>query len=201
MKASRALVNNKKEYSVILVFNMKVSNEMEQSAKKDSVKIFTGEIVYNIVDNYKKYNKQVKEINKETNKDTAIFPCVLQMLGKKCVFNRKNPFVFGVSINAGKLKLGTPLIVPDSKVVLGKVTSIEKEHKKLDIAEVGSEVCIKVETDDSTVTMDRQFSNESQLMSNISRESIDCLKEHYKDEMSRDDWMLVIEMKKILSIN
>ena len=34
MRASRALVNNKKEYSVILVFNMKVSNDMEQSAKK-----------------------------------------------------------------------------------------------------------------------------------------------------------------------
>jgi len=201
MRASRALINDKREYSVILVFNMKISSEMEQTAKKDGVHLITGEIVYNIVDSFKKYYKDIKEVKKESNKDTAIFPCVLQMMGKKFVFNRKNPFVFGVTVNAGKLKLGTPLIVPDTKIVLGKVTSIEKEHKKIDIAEVGSEVCIKVDTDDSSVTMDRHFSNDSQLMSNINRESIDCLKEHYKDEMSRNDWMLVIEMKKVLEIN
>lgn len=201
MRASRALINDKREYSVILVFNMKISSEMEQIAKKDGVHLITGEIVYNIVDSFKKYYKDIKEVKKESNKDTAIFPCVLQMMGKKFVFNRKNPFVFGVTVNAGKLKLGTPLIVPDTKIVLGKVTSIEKEHKKIDIAEVGSEVCIKVDTDDSSVTIDRHFSNDSQLMSNINRESIDCLKEHYKDEMSRDDWMLVIEMKKVLEIN
>ena len=201
MRASRALINDKREYSVILVFNMKISSEMEQTAKKDGVHLITGEIVYNIVDSFKKYYKDIKEVKKESNKDTAIFPCVLQMMGKKFVFNRKNPFVFGVTVNAGKLKLGTPLIVPDTKIVLGKVTSIEKEHKKIDIAEVGSEVCIKVDTDDPSVTMDRHFSNDSQLMSNINRESIDCLKEHYKDEMSRNDWMLVIEMKKVLEIN
>ena len=201
MKASRALVNNKKEYSVILAFNMKVSSEMELIAKTDGVNIIKGEIVYNIVDKFKKFNQDIKESNKESNKGTAIFPCVLQMLGKKFVFNRKNPFVFGVSVNAGKLRLGTPIIVPDSKVVLGIVTSIEKEHKKIDTAEAGSEVCIKVESSDNSFTMDRQFSNESKLMSNINRESINCLKEHYKDEMSRDDWMLVIEMKKVLNIH
>jgi len=201
MRASRALINDKREYSVILVFNMKISSEMEQTAKKDGVHLITGEIVYNIVDSFKKYYKDIKEVKKESNKDTAIFPCVLQMMGKKFVFNRKNPFVFGVTVNAGKLKLGTPLIVPDTKIVLGKVTSIEKEHKKIDIAEVGSEVCIKVDTDDPSVTMDRHFSNDSQLMSNINRESIDCLKEHYKDEMSRNDWMLVREVKKVLEIN
>lgn len=200
MKASRALVTDKKEYSVILVFNMKVSNDMEQIAKKEGVRIFTGEIVYNIVDAYKKYLEEIKEVKKESNKDTAIFPCVLQMLGKKFVFNKKNPFVFGVSVNAGKLRLGTPLIVPKTNVVLGRVTSIEKEHKKLDVAELGSEVCIKVETEDTSITMDRHFENDSELYSNISRESIDCLKEHYKDEMKRDDWLLVIEMKKILKI-
>ena len=201
IKAGRALINDKKEYSAILVFNMKVSSEMESIAKKEDVHIITGEIVYNIVDNFKKYYSKIKQVKKESNKNTYIFPCVLQMLGKKFVFNRKNPFVFGVTVTAGTLKLGTPLIVPDSKVVIGKVTSIEKDHKKLDEAEIGSEVCIKVETDDTSVTMDRQFNNDSQLMSNISRESIDCLKEHYKDEMTRDNWMLVIEMKKLLNIN
>ena len=200
MRASRALISDKKEYSVILVFNMKVSTEMEQIAKQEGVNILTGEIVYNIVDNFKKYYDNIRTVKKELNVENVVFPSVLQMLGKKFIFNRKNPFVFGVRVNAGKLRLGTPLIVPDSKVVLGKVTSIEKEHKKIEEAEIGSEVCIKVESSDPSVTLDRHFSNDSQLMSNITRKSIDCLKEHYKDEMTRDDWMLVIEMKKVLDI-
>ena len=34
----------------------------------------------------------------------------------------------------------------------------------------------------------------------ISRESIDALKDYFRDEMSKTDWQLIIEMKKTFEI-
>jgi translation initiation factor 5B len=189
-----------KEYSVILAFNIKVNKDVEKMAHANGIKIITGEIVYNIVDAYKKHLESIRKVKKEQNKDTAVFPCVVEMMGKKFIFNNKNPFVFGVRIIAGKLKLGTPLIVPSKNIVLGRVTSIEREHKKLEVGELGTEVCIKVETEESSITFGRQVTEEETLYSNITRDSIDCLKEFYKSDMKKEDWMLIIDMKKQLNI-
>ena len=36
------------------------------------------------------------------------------------------------------------------------------------------------------------------LVSRISRKSINLLKQHFKDELSKDDWRLVVRLKKVL---
>ncbi|VVU95735.1 Elongation factor Tu GTP binding domain [seawater metagenome] len=199
-KASTNLTTNYPQYAVILAFNIKISKEMELLANKQGLKIIPGEIVYNIVDGYKKFSQTIKNKKKEVQKDQAIFPCVVEILGKKFIFNNKNPFVFGVRIISGNLRIGTPLIVPNKDIVLGRVTSIERDHKKIEIGKMGEEVCIKIETEDNSVTFGRQITDTETLYSNITRESIDCLKEFYRDEMTKDEWYLIIELKKILNI-
>lgn len=39
------------------------------------------------------------------------------------------------------------------------------------------------------------------LVSRISRKSIDTLKAHFKEEMTRTDWQLVIKLKKAFQID
>jgi len=41
---------------------------------------------------------------------------------------------------------------------------------------------------------------EDELISHITRRSIDLLKANYRDELSLDDWRLVAKLKKILNI-
>ena len=50
------------------------------------------------------------------------------------------------------------------------------------------------------MTFGRHFTDEHALYSELSRESIDALKKYFKDEMSNEDWKLVIKMKKVYSI-
>lgn len=38
------------------------------------------------------------------------------------------------------------------------------------------------------------------LLQQLTRESIDCLKNYFKDDMSKDDWKLVIKLKKVFEI-
>ena len=46
----------------------------------------------------------------------------------------------------------------------------------------------------------RHFDLEDQLVSKLSRHSIDMLKEHYRDEMLKDDWNLVRALKETFDI-
>lgn len=39
------------------------------------------------------------------------------------------------------------------------------------------------------------------LVSKISRRSIDLLKVHFKDQLERPDWQLVVKLKKVFGID
>jgi translation initiation factor 5B len=43
----------------------------------------------------------------------------------------------------------------------------------------------------------RQFDEKDMLVSKITRESIDLLKEFHKEDMKKEDWLLVIALKKV----
>lgn len=46
----------------------------------------------------------------------------------------------------------------------------------------------------------RHFDFNDNLVSRITRESIDALKLHFKDEMTKDDWRLVVKLKSVFQI-
>ena len=152
-----------------------------------------------------KHERRVKE-GKE-----AVFPCVLKQVA---VFRKSDPIVLGVDVEAGVLKIGTPLVVYHEKGVhlnviqkaekplkLGTVESIEHNHKKLKEARKNTgSVAISIGGDPS-VSSGRQFEQKDRLVSLISRRSIDCLKEHFKEDVAKEEWQLVIELKKYFGVN
>lgn len=46
----------------------------------------------------------------------------------------------------------------------------------------------------------RHFDFKDQLVSRISRESINAVKEYFRDDLSKEDWKLVLELKKLFEI-
>ena len=64
------------------------------------------------------------------------------------------------------------------------------------------QVCIKIEAipGEAPKMVGRHFEPEDQLVSRISRESIDAVKNYFRDEMTKADWQLMIELKKIFDI-
>jgi translation initiation factor 5B len=69
--------------------------------------------------------------------------------------------------------------------------SIERDHKALPICKKGSpSVAIKIEGANQPM-YGRQLEDKDTLYSQISRASIDCLKEFYRDEVDKDEWALI----------
>jgi translation initiation factor 5B len=47
----------------------------------------------------------------------------------------------------------------------------------------------------------RHFEEQDEIVSRLSRESINALKAHFRDQMTRLDWELVIKLKKTFKID
>lgn len=207
------MLEHKREYATILAFDVKVTKEAGDHAKELGVKIFTADIIYHLFDNFTAYMDEINGSRKNAAKQKAVFPCLLEILPQH-IFNKKDPIVMGVRITEGKLKVNTPLCVArinhskeegaTAKTILniGKVSSIENNGKAVQVAKPGDEVAIKIDQnmEQNYIMYGRQFDHTNEVVSVLSRTSIDLLKQNFKDEMEDEDWRLVIKLKKFLGI-
>lgn len=46
----------------------------------------------------------------------------------------------------------------------------------------------------------RHFDPKDMLVSIITRRSIDCLKEHFREEVAKEEWQLIVDLKKYFNV-
>ena len=188
-----------KENKIIFYFHSKPitgkqEDEYSSLCKDLGLTFLHNMVIYQLIDQYKDTKKKFLEERKKENseKGKAIFPCELQILKDHIYMKGGNDdLLFGIKVRAGRLLKGTPIIT-EKKVKLGKVTSIQKNHKEISEAKLRDEVCIRIKNE-SNISFGRQFASSDKLISELSRDSIDELKLNFRDEMEKSDWKLVIE--------
>ncbi|KAK9800119.1 putative Eukaryotic translation initiation factor 5B [Seiridium cardinale] len=192
------------DYAVMLCFDVKIDKEAQQYADDQGIKIFTADIIYHLFDNFTKHMDAQLEKKKEESKMLAVFPCVLNTVA---VFNKTNPIVVGVDVVDGNLRINTPIAAvrqgPNGKeiVPIGRVTSIERDHKAIPICKKGQpSVAVKIEMGNSQPTYGRHLEETDPLYSMISRKSIDTLKQFYRTDVSNDEWHLIVKLKPLFDI-
>ncbi|KAL8670065.1 MAG: hypothetical protein Q9168_005370 [Polycauliona sp. 1 TL-2023] len=199
------MLEKSKEFAVMLCFDVKVDKEAQAYADEVGVKIFTADIIYHLFDDFTKHMAQLVEQRKEDSKLLAVFPCVLAPVA---VFNKKDPIVVGVDVTEGNLRLLTPIAAVRTNPVtnvkeivsLGRVQSIERDHKQIPICKKGQpSVAVKIEGPNQP-TYGRHLEEKDTLYSMISRQSIDTLKEFYRNDVSNEEWALVKKLKGLFDV-
>jgi len=192
------------DLAVILAFDVPVSKDILDFAAENHVTIFVADIIYHLFDQFKAYQERKKEERKAAAADEAVFPCRLKIL-EQYVFNKADPLVCGVEVVEGTLRRGTPICVPaKGALMLGKVTSIEKEKREVFQARRGEQVAIKVQPGgpaEATKAYGRHYDAKDELVSRVSRNSIDLLKENFRDSVEPEDWKLMVKLKKVFGID
>jgi len=85
--------------------------------------------------------------------------------------------------------------------ILAHRTSIEREHKQIPICKKGQpSVAVKIEMGGHQPMYGRQLEEKDTLYSQISRASINCLKEFYRSDVTNDEWALIIKLKPMFDI-
>eukprot|EP01117_Protostelium_nocturnum_P008324 TRINITY_DN2973_c0_g1_i2.p1 TRINITY_DN2973_c0_g1~~TRINITY_DN2973_c0_g1_i2.p1 ORF type:complete len:914 (-),score=376.02 TRINITY_DN2973_c0_g1_i2:347-3025(-) len=203
--AASVMLDKHKEYAVMLAFNVKLDKEVAEYAEKIGVRIFSAEIIYHLFDQFTAYMEQFNAAQQEAAAPVAVFPCRLKLF-PEYIFNKANPIVIGVEVTDGTLRLGTPLCVPGKDFCfLGRATGIEKDKKALTEAKQSSMVALKIEIPENmpntpSKIYGRHFDHNDEIVSQISRESIDALKVHFKDQVTTEDVRLLAKLKGVFNI-
>ena len=187
-----------KEDLVILCFDNKVVPEAQQFADENGIKIFVDDVIYHLFDKFIDFKKECALERKKAKEKEAIFPCSLKTV---MFINKKDPLILGVSVTEGILKTGTPIYCVEKNIPIGTVESIEREKKPINnVRPNDGDVAIRVKVVDSSLAAGRHFDESATFISHITRASIDALKNYFREDMTTDDWKLVIKLKKILNI-
>ena len=200
------MLESQPEYAQILAFDVKVDKDAQDLADEMGVKIFKADIIYHLFDQFTKYMEEITETRRRDQAPSAVFPCMLKIV-PGCVFNKRNPIVIGVDVVEGQLRIGTPLCVVNAEnqiVPIGKVIGIELNHKAKEVVKKGDPaVAIKIESPvyETPKMIGRHFFEKDMLYSRITRASIDILKSTFRNDLSREEWALVIQLKKILKVD
>lgn len=133
-------------YSVLIVYGNYISDELREYAKENKVCLISDDIIYRLIEKYDILFERVKSLfikrypNILTPVKASIFP--------QHVYTKRNPLVLGVKILFGTLKSGTLICAKkgNNKILLGKLTSIQKDNKELEEGKKNQEVCLKIET-------------------------------------------------------
>jgi translation initiation factor 5B len=198
MGASVMHERKKPEYATILAFDVPVTKEAHAMGEELNVRIFTADIIYHLFDQFTAYMEKVKADKREAASQHVNFPCILQIM-PNCVFNKRDPIVVGVDIVKGVARVGTQICIPSQGYIdIGKIASMELNHKEVKKATAGQSVAMKIEPrtpSESSRLYGRHFDHKDQLVSRMTRESIDMLKESFREELTKDDWRLVVALK------
>ncbi|KAJ8329113.1 eukaryotic translation initiation factor 5B [Batrachochytrium dendrobatidis] len=194
------------EYAQLLAFDVPIDKDAAELATEMGVRIFSADIIYHLFDSFTAYMKQIEEQKRKDAAPMAVFPCVLKMING-AVFNKRSPILIGVDVIEGTLKVGTPLCVVNKEtqavIGLGKVTGIELNHKsKMEIKKGDPAVAVRIEgaAYETPKAYGRHFTEANEIYAQVTRASIDVLKTTFRKDMSRDDWALIIKLKKNLRI-
>ncbi|KAL1543141.1 photosystem II [Salvia divinorum] len=118
--------------------------------------------------------------------------------------DKSDPIVLGVHVVEGIVKIGTPICIRGRGYVeIGRVASIENNHKPADYAKKGQKVAIKIissDPEEQQKMFGRHFEMDDELVSKISRKSLDVLKDNYADELSAEETKLLFKLKKWFKI-
>lgn len=163
----------KTEYKTLLCFDVKLLPLAKSFAQMHDIKIIQAKIIYHLFDGFSEHVKKVKLEKKQKEGHLATFPCVLKIVQP---IRNKKPIILGVDVIEGILREGTPICIPSkNKILLGKVENIQinKESIKTARRKDGS-VAIRINTDN--FCFGRHFTEEDELVSLLTRTSIDKLK-------------------------
>ncbi|KAJ3783601.1 hypothetical protein GGU10DRAFT_428938 [Lentinula aff. detonsa] len=199
------MLEKARELACILCFDVQVDKDAERMAEEMGIRLFKADIIYHLFDKFTAYNQEITEAKRRDAAPQAIWPCRLKIIAAFC---KRDPIILGVDILDGTLRVGTPIAVvkvdPTTQkrevIDLGKVTSLEINHKSMDIvkkSQAGGGVAVKIEhaVYQSAKMFGRHFDDKDELLSHITRQSIDVLKSSFRTDVSNEEWLLIKALK------
>ena len=178
--------------AIIVGFNVFIDEDASELIKDSGtkLKVLTDDVIYKLIENIANWRlEKQKEIEKKRLMELATI-CKLKIL-HQYVFRNTNPAIFGVKIEAGKLKQQTTFIDEKGEKV-GKIKNIQSEKKSVPEANEGMEVAISM----SGINFERAMKDRNSIYSDLGESQFRNFKKN-KDLLSNSEMKILQEIAEI----
>ncbi|WP_370571673.1 translation initiation factor IF-2 [Methanomethylovorans sp.] len=169
------------QYSVLVGFNVKILPDAKEKAQLSNIRLFVNDVIYRLIDDYKDWIEEQKELSEKNISETIIKPAVFQIM-RDCVFRQSKPAVVGVKIRSGIVRTNTEITNADG-VVVGKIKGLQLRGENIGTARTGMEVAMAIEGP----TVGRQIKEEDILYVNVPERHAKILEHEICDSLSADE--------------
>ncbi|MGA2574163.1 MAG: translation initiation factor IF-2 [Candidatus Methanomethylicaceae archaeon] len=177
---------SKPELAAIVGFNIKITPEAEADAKEHDIPVFTSNVIYHIVDEFKAWSAKTVEDIRSKEFGQLVLPGEVRII-PGCVFRKNSPAIVGVEVLAGTIKPGNQLMRKDGEI-LGSIMQIQDAGKNLDSAKRGDKIAISIKGD---ITVGRQVQEGDILTVYMPDDDIFLLKGKFQSEMSEEELKVI----------
>jgi len=165
--------------AIILGFNTEIDEEIKEM-NTSKIKIITEEVIYKLIEELQEFRKEKEnEIKRQKLIELATI-CKLTIL-HQYIFHNSNPAIFGVRVEAGKIKHNISLINENGESI-AKIKDIQENQKKIQEATQGMEVAIAL----PGINFERQIKEINTLYSDLSEKQFKEFKQN-KDLLTTNE--------------
>ncbi|WP_435347757.1 translation initiation factor IF-2 [Haloarchaeobius sp. HRN-SO-5] len=171
-------------HRTILGFSVDVLSDAEDRAEIDDVRIFTDDVIYQLVEEYEEFVEERKQSQQDTVLENIARPCRFQIL-KDHTFRQNNPAVVGVEILSGTLKKNQNVVKFEGNepVRVGTLKGIQEQGEDVDEARAGNRVSVAIDGP----TVGRQIEEGDELWIELPEKHAKILEQELKEEIPMDE--------------
>ena len=173
--------------SVILGFNVELGKEIAENPK---VKIITNNVIYRLIEDFEKWQKESAKNVDKLKLDALIRPVKIKLMPNH-VFRQNNPAIVGTEILVGKIRTGMPLMKKGKQITI--IKSMKEDKDNVSSAVQGKQLAVAYDH----ITIGRQVFEGDILYSSIPEDHFRKLKE-LKDLLTKDEIEVLKEIAVIM---
>lgn len=172
---------------VMLGFNVNILPEAKDYIVTSSVKVFSNNVIYRLIEDFQKWEKEQKDLAEKKRFEEIIRPGKVKFL-PNCTFRQSKPAVIGVQVMGGCIKPGETLIKPDNSKV-GVIKQIQERNENIQLAAQGKEVAISIDGP----TAGRQINEGEVYFVDVPESHSKALEFQLKDTIRQDELETLME--------
>ncbi|AXV38567.1 MAG: translation initiation factor IF-2 [Methanobacteriaceae archaeon] len=169
-------------HGVIIAFNVKILPSAAEEIKSSGIKIFAGNVIYQITEDYEEWIKASEEEKRKKWLDAITKPGKIRII-PKLVFRYSKPAIAGIEVLSGTIKQGYTLIREDGTIV-GKVESMQDKGDNKKSVSKGQQVAMAIKD----AVFSKNFEEGDVLYVDLPEKHYKILESELKNKLSEDEY-------------
>ena len=188
---SSIALNENDAHGAIIAFNVNVHPNSEEDLKNSDVKLFKGDVIYQIIEDYEAWIDEIEKAKKKAFYDAIIKPAKFMSL-PKLVFRQSKPAIIGIESISGTIKQGQTLINKNGEYV-GVIASMEDKGETLPDISRGQRVAMAIKD----AIVGKHFDEGDELYVDIPEKHYKFIEREFKDKLTEDEFETLYEFLEI----